>query len=44
MLGGQHHVFPDGQVWQERADGKWKRSIFKAGDFNDDPQWVRVEA
>jgi hypothetical protein len=43
MLGGQHHVFPDGQVWWQRTDGKWKRGVYKAGDFDGDARWVRVE-
>lgn len=43
MLGGQHHVFPDGQVWWQMEDGRWKPSILKAADL-DDPRWERVEA
>jgi hypothetical protein len=43
MLGGEHYVFPDGQVWWKRADGNWKRAVYKAADFPD-PRWERVEA
>jgi hypothetical protein len=42
VLGGRWLVWPD-QVWWERPDGRWQRSVFKPESFAR-PSWSRVEA
>lgn len=41
VLGGRWLVWPD-QVWWERADGWWQRSVFRSE--LDGPGWERAEA
>jgi len=44
MLGGQQYVFPDGQVWWQGLDGRWKASVHKPVDLEKSSRWERVEA
>lgn len=41
VLGGRWLVWPD-QVWWEKPDGRWQRSVF--GVELDGPGWVREQA
>lgn len=41
-LGGQHLVFGD-QVWWERPDGQFQRSVLREQELAA-PKWVRVDA
>ncbi len=43
QLGGRHLVWPDGQVWQQRADGRWQRSTMAVEDLVP-PGWEPVGA
>ncbi len=43
QLGGRHLVFANGQVWQQRADGRWQRSTMAVEDLVP-PGWEPVGA
>lgn len=43
VLGGRWLVWPD-QVWWQRREGVWQRSLVTQGELDGDPRWERVEA
>ena len=41
LLGGRWLVWPD-QVWWQRPEGVWQRSLITQGRLDSDPRWERV--
>jgi hypothetical protein len=42
-LGGRWLVWPD-QVWRQRPEGTWQRSLVTQAELDSDSRWERVDA